>query len=144
MSRLTPSVRDFAQRVVAYESKGNKAKAKASAACPACERLRPHFSTLVGNAGFHALLSRALALAGADVRWLRTLRVNAAGSLEGFDKVHAQLHPAELLKGRVVLVAQLIGLLVAFIGEGLTMRLVREVWPKVQFDDLDAGQGRRK
>jgi len=39
----------------------------------------------------------------------------------------------------VTLLAQLLGLLVTFIGEALTVRLVREVWPKVPLDDLDFG-----
>jgi hypothetical protein len=38
----------------------------------------------------------------------------------------------------------LLGLLVAFIGENLTVRLLREVWPKVPLDDLDSDQKRRK
>ena len=41
----------------------------------------------------------------------------------------------------MVLVAQLLGLLVAFIGETLTLRLVREVWPKLPLNDLDFGRG---
>jgi hypothetical protein len=38
-----------------------------------------------------------------------------------------------------VLLAQLLGLLVAFIGKNLTLRLVGEVWPKAALDDLDFG-----
>ena len=55
--------------------------------------------------------------------------------------LHAQLDPDEFSEGGVVLLAQLLGLLVAFIGENLTLRLVREVWPKVPLDDLDFGNG---
>jgi hypothetical protein len=43
----------------------------------------------------------------------------------------------------VVLLAQLLGLLVAFIGENLTLRLMREVWPKVPLNELDfASEGK--
>jgi hypothetical protein len=45
----------------------------------------------------------------------------------------AQLHPDEYLEGRIVLLAQLLGLLAAFIGETLTLRLVGDVWPR-RFD----------
>ena len=38
-------------------------------------------------------------------------------------------------------VAQLLGLLVTFIGEELTLRLVREVWPKLSPNNLDFGKG---
>jgi len=41
----------------------------------------------------------------------------------------------------VLLVAQLLGLLVAFIGENLTLRLMRDVWPKLSLEDLKFTQG---
>jgi hypothetical protein len=40
----------------------------------------------------------------------------------------------------VALLAQLLGLLVAFIGESLTLRLVREVWPPVTLGNLNASK----
>jgi hypothetical protein len=33
-----------------------------------------------------------------------------------------------------ILIAQLLGLLLTFIGEGLTLRLVHDVWPEAVFD----------
>jgi len=97
--------------------------------------------TLMGNGGFRALLSRSLAVANAEVHWLRALHIKADGSLEGLEALHAQLDPDDFLEGRVVLLAQVLGLLVAFIGEKLTLRLVREVWPKVPLNDLELGNG---
>jgi hypothetical protein len=41
----------------------------------------------------------------------------------------------------VVLVAQLLGLLVTFIGEDLTLGLVREIWPKLSLDKSGFGKG---
>ena len=135
-------MRNFAERLVAYETRGKKSSAtKTPAAFPVCDKLRPHLATLVGNAGFRALLSRALALANEEVAWLRAVHVKADGSLEGLEELHTQLDPDEWFEGRVVLIAQLLGLLVAFIGENLTFRLVREIWPKVRLDDLDFGKG---
>ncbi len=134
-------MRGFAERLVAYETRGNKSsEATPVAAFPVCEKLCPHLVTLVGNNGFHALISRALALAGAEVAWLRTVRVKADGALEE-PNPHVRVDPKRIHEGGVVLIAQLLGLLVAFIGEDLTLRLVREVWPKVPFDDLDFGSG---
>ena len=142
MSRATPQMRDFAERLIAYETRGNKSSdPKTPAAFHVCEKLRPHLALLMGNAGFRALLSRALALANAEVPWLRAVHVKADGSLEGLGELEAQLEPEEIAEGKVVLVAQLIGLLVAFIGESLTLGLVREVWPKVRLNDLDFGKG---
>ena len=105
------------------------------------EKLRRHLATFMGHTGFHTLLARALALATTEVPWLRAVRVNADDSLAGLEDLHAQLSPDEFLEGRVVLLAHLLGLLVAFIGEVLTVRLVREVWPKVPLNDLDFGNG---
>jgi hypothetical protein len=40
----------------------------------------------------------------------------------------------------VVLLAHLLGLLEAFIGEGLTMRLVLDVYPDLKLDDFVLGK----
>jgi hypothetical protein len=133
-------MRGFAERLVAYETRANKsARAMSPGGFSVCEKLRPHLMTLVGNNGFRALLSRSLALASAEAAWLRAVRVKADGTLEGPPNIQTQ--GAEVHEGGVVLVAQLLGLLVAFIGENLTLRLVREVWPKVRLDGLDFGSG---
>ena len=131
-------MRNFANRLMAYETGRNKSsETNAPPDFHICEQLRPHLTTLMGNGGFRALLSRALALASAEVPWLRAVHVKADGTLEGVEELHAQLGADEFFEGRVVLLAQLIGLLVAFIGANLTLRLVREVWPKVPLNDLD-------
>jgi hypothetical protein len=108
----------------------------------ACDKLRTHLATLMGFTGSRALLARALALGNAEVPWLSTVSVKADGSLDGFESPQAQVAPAEIAKGRVVLLAQLLGLLVAFIGEDLTLRLLREVWPKLSVNDLDVRKKR--
>jgi len=69
--------------------------------------------------------------------WLRAVHVKSDGSMEGVDEIHAQLDPDEFMEGRRVLVAQLLGLLVAFIGENLTLRLVREIWPEISLNNLN-------
>jgi hypothetical protein len=142
MSRATPQMRDLSQCLIAYETRRNKSsKTKTPAACLVGEKLRPHLAALLGNAGFRALLSRALALANTDIPWLRAVHVKADGSFEGLDELEAQVDPEEIFEGCVVLLAQLLGLLVAFIGENLTLRLVREVWPKLSLKDLDFSRG---
>jgi hypothetical protein len=145
MSRATPQMRNFATRLIADEARGYKLSAtKTSADFNVCEKLRPNLETFMGNAGYRALLSRALALAKAEVPSLRAVHVNADGTLEGVEEHRAQLDPDELFEGRVILLAQLLGLLVAFIGENLTLRLVREVWPKASLDNLGFGNGGKK
>ena len=142
MSHATPQMRDWAQRLMAYEAgESHSSAATAAAAFPICEKLRPPLATLMGHGGVRALLSRALALATTEIPWLRGVQVKPDGSLAGLAELRPQLDPAELFEGRVVLAAQLLGLLVAFIGATLTWRLVREVWPKAPLTSLNFGNG---
>ena len=144
MSRATPKMRDFAERLIAYETRGNKSsETKPPAVFPVGEKLRPQLATLMGNIGFRALLSRTLALSNTEFPWLRAVHVKAEGSLEGLDELDAQVDPDEIFEGCLVLLAQMLGLLVTFIGEDLTLRLVREVWPKLSLTSLDVGKGER-
>ena len=78
-------------------------------------------------------------VANAEVPWLSVVHVEADGSLEGPNELGAKVAPDEILEGCVVLLAQLLGLLVAFIGEDLTLRLVRDVWPKKPLDNFNFG-----
>lgn len=135
-------MRDLAERLIACEMKGNKSSERsAPAVFHVCEKLRPHLATLMGKGGFRAVLSRALAVTSAEVPWLVVLQVNPDGALEGWDKPEAQVAPKELTEGGVLLVAQLLGLLTAFVGDNLTLRLVRDVWPKLSLEDLNFTQG---
>jgi hypothetical protein len=140
MSRATPKMRAFAERLIAHETRANNSSdTETPATFLVVEKLRPNLATLMGNFGFRALLSRALVLTNAEVAWLRAVHVKADGSFEGLDELEAQVDPEEIAEGRVVLLAQLLGLLVAFIGEALTLRLARDVWPKLSLDDLELG-----
>ena len=65
------------------------------------------------------------------------MQVNADGGLEGFEALGSQLDPSEFVEGKVVLLAQLFGLLVAFIGPSLTSRLSGEIWPQVPLFEQD-------
>lgn len=145
MNRVTPQMRTFAKRLLADDALENKSSQ--TAATPVvfrvCERLRPQLAILMGNGGFRALLSRALALASMEVSWLRAVHVKADGSLEGLAELELQADREKVAECGVVLLAQLLELLVAFIGENLTLRLVRELWPQVALEDLDFGNGGR-
>jgi hypothetical protein len=138
MSRASPRVRNLARRLIDYEARATGSSEAATAgAFAVCEKLRPQLVVLSGNGGFRALLSRAVVLASAEVPWLRALVVNREGALTGLEEIESQLSADALLVGRVALLAQMLGLLVAFIGEELTLRLAREVWPQTPLDDLE-------
>jgi hypothetical protein len=103
----------------------------------AIDRVRPHLSLLMGRSGLQALLARALKLATAEVPWLSAVRVVADGELEGLAAAKATLNSADFFEGEVVLLAQLLGLLVGFIGPALTLRLISQIWPQLLFSDTD-------
>src|SRR6185503_20475922 len=115
MNRASPQMRDLARRLITYEAGGDKPPGtKPPAHFPVGEKLRPPLSTLMGNGGFLALLSRALALAKMEVPWLRTVQLKPDGTLEWLGESEARIDPQQTAEGRIVLLAQLLGLLVAF------------------------------
>jgi hypothetical protein len=103
----------------------------------ATDRLRRHLTALMGRGGIQALLTRALVLATAEVPWLSTVRVIADGDLDGLTVSPATSDPADFFEGEVALLAQLLGLLVAFIGPALTSRVIYQLWPQLSFDGAD-------
>lgn len=103
----------------------------------ALDKLRPHLSMLMGRGGYQALLARALVLATAEVPWLKAVQVVADGELQGLSVAQADSDADDVSEGEVVLLAQLLGLLVAFIGPALTLRLLIQMWPQLPFDDGD-------
>ncbi len=98
------------------------------------EKLRISLTEFAGADGFASLLRRALALASAEVPALRSAKVGADGRLEGFEQraSHAGSVDGE---ETVAITAHLLGLLVIFVGEPLTRRLVREPWPETSPDE---------
>lgn len=134
MNSAAPKPRSYAQRLIDGEiSRSGPSKSDSTVAFGVIEKLRPHFSALMGSAGFRALLSRALVLARADVAWLRDLQVKVDGAFEGLCEIEVQAHPQEIADGGMVLLDRLLGLLVNLIGEQLTLRLLSNV------DDLELG-----
>ena len=129
MSRSIPSpkIRELAQRLLAYEAaRANPSEANIPAVLCVSDKLRRSLSTLAGSSGFRSLLARALTLAKAQVPALSAVQVQPDGSLEGWsDFGHEDQHA----EASVMLFAQLLGLLVTFIGEGLTLSLVLDAWP---------------
>lgn len=104
-----------------------------------CEKLSAPLTTLVGTAGFSMLLSRAMALAMQKDPSLTPLRVGNDGTLAGIDAVRETLNGSRSAHERgVIVVTELLGLLVSFIGGSLTLTLVREVWPDAWLDLTDS------
>jgi len=90
------------------------------------ERLRICLTQFVGADGFTALMRRSLALARSEVPSLQTAKVNAEGRLEGIEE---HTVGAKNIDAATVITVHLLGLLVTFIGEPLTLRLMCDVLP---------------
>lgn len=140
MNQPTPAIRRLARWLFACEA------AAAGPAVPEirllvsiCEKFQILLSTLAGVDGFRSLLSRALTLARTEAPWLGSVRIREDGSLEGPGTAGPQPGGEEAEAGGVALVAQLLGLLVTFIGKDLTLLLVRDVWPEAPFDGTESG-----
>lgn len=127
------NLKRLARQLLAYElESGKSADAKNSAAFHVCVKLRVSLGKLMGMGGFRSLLSRALSLARAEVPWLQDLEISKEGALEGVDELESRLGAKAVAEGEVALVAELLGLLITFIGPDLTKRLLHESWPQME------------
>ena len=143
---MSPTVsRNLAGRLLACEAAaGENSEPTESAAFRVCEKLRQPLCSLAGVAGFRSLLSRALALARAEGPGLSAVQVGADGSLKGLDELGPERDKDMSNEGGALLVAQLLGLLLLFIGEGITLRMVQDVWPEASFEGRVSEKKERK
>lgn len=130
----------WAARLIAAERTGEAGDSDARAGFRVCEKMRGPLSTLAGAAGFRSLLSRAWVLGKAEATWLADVQITSDGSF-GFPAARkAELDSAEAAHAAGVLLNQLLHLLVTFIGEALTRRLVQEVWPAARLEAAKSGE----
>jgi hypothetical protein len=141
-----PKMRDLAHRLLAYEAvAGKTSEPLEPPAIRVYEKLRQSLCEFVGVAGFQSLASRALTLSRPEVPSLSAARVAADGSLQGLGDIETQVDmgkdPAG--NGEIILIARLLGLLRIFLGEALTLSLLRNAWPGEVFDDRNSAHGRK-
>ncbi len=151
MNSVSPPSLDLARTLLTLEAAGGKKKggkrsvgtaaSHADHAVRVCEKLRTVLTAFAGTAGFRSLLTRSLTLAKAQEPLLAAVQVLEDGSLAGLEKVRgdSSTGAAETAgTGGQILVAQLLDLLVIFIGEPLTLQLVRSAWPDVPTSALSS------
>jgi hypothetical protein len=158
-----PEMRDLAHRLLAYEAgAGQASEPREPETLRVYEKLRQSLSAFAGAAGFQSLASRALALAKTEAPSLREARVGVDGALEGLDDGLGQSEPQldsdsehqidndkdrageyPVGEGGTILIARLLGLLLIFLGEALTLSLLRNTWPGATFDDRNSENGRK-
>ena len=136
MNQATPAVRDLARLLLTLEAKQSEHGQDVQTDLRVFEKLHTYLTNLVGIAGFQALLARAVALATAEVSWLRDVRVLDDATFKGFIEAATQRPTKDVTAARAAILAQLLGLLVTFLGEVITLRLVQDVWPEVPGDAI--------
>ncbi len=136
MSRATEHHFRIAGRLLQVESVEDDG-VDMGAARRVLEKLNGDLAGLVGTVGVHALQGRALRLAQREYAVLREVQVNAtaAGELDGLGRAAQDADAETIRAGLVALLGHLIGLLASLMGEDLTLRLLRRVWPDLDLDD---------
>jgi hypothetical protein len=141
-----PEMRDLAHRLLTYEAgAGKNSEPTESPTLRVYEKLRRSLGELVGVAGFQSLASRALTLARPEAPGLSAARVTEDGYLQGLGEIENQfdMNNDRAGEGGIILIARLLGLLRMFLGEALTLSLLRNAWPGEAFDDRNSAHGRK-
>ncbi len=132
------------QRLLTHEAaESQDQEALIEAAERASDKVRAHLSKRIGQEGFRTLLARALTLTTAQFPHLSAVRIGADGSLvglraamsRGLGETQNNETRGAVVEGAVALVAHLLALLITFIGEDLTLRLLSAVWPELALDN---------
>jgi hypothetical protein len=128
-------IQNLARQLIAFQAAQSSASdTGADAVAQVVEELRLRLVRLAGADGFRSLLSRALTLAKAEVPSLQSVQVRANGTLEGFDVEPVPRAASDATEAAgTILVASLLELLATFIGEQITLHLVRDAWPDAHF-----------
>jgi ABC-type lipoprotein release transport system permease subunit len=141
-----PGMRDLAHRLLTYEVGAGKTSEPMEFATTlrVYEKLRQSLSAFAGVAAFESLAFRALTQAKSEAPGLWGVQVAEDGSLQGLGKFDPQVGIDKNQTGEdgVILLARLLNLLPIFLGETLTLRLMRDVWPEAAFDDRNSKDGR--
>jgi hypothetical protein len=139
-----PEMRDLAHRLLTYEADaGSGSEPTRSPTLRVYEKLRHSLIEFVGISGFQSLATRALTLTRPEAAGLGVLRIASNGSLEGLDEIDTH---SDMVRGGdvgVLLIAHMLGLLRMFLGEALTLSLLRIAWSGEVFDDGNAVKGRK-
>ena len=142
---VDPGMRELAQRLLAYEATAGKtSEPVGSPTLRVYEKLRKSLGVFVGAVAFHSLACRALTLTRSESFSLGAASIAEDGTLLGHDRVDGEFDSDndQAGEGGTLLIARLLGLLRIFLGEALTLSLLRNAWPGDALDDLDSDHWR--
>ncbi|MGO9938878.1 MAG: hypothetical protein ACLPH3_14515 [Terracidiphilus sp.] len=140
-----PTMRELAHRLLAHEAvAGKTSELDEAATLRVYEKLRQSLGKFVGVTGFQSLAFRALTQAKSEAPGLWAVRLAADGTLQGLGEFGPQAGEFEsqpgsskdqTSEGGAALISRLLELLLIFLGEALTLSLLRNAWPDEVFDD---------
>src|SRR5215208_7766038 len=146
MRQASPELKNLARRLLAHEAKKSPSPVKlAEALDVCCQRLHKGLDPLIGGGGFRALLDRALYLAKKEQSWLNGVGIEDYPGCE-FKALREAMNgkePAVINETFTVILANVIWLLVTFIGEDIALGLIEEAWPDTKIratDSISKGQ----
>jgi hypothetical protein len=120
--------RDLARSLVAREADASTTSLQTQpSTVRVYERLRRQLGASVGVDGFQTLASRALALAKSESPRLSAVQVTGNGGLRGLGEVESRADADEDGEVGIILIAQLLGLFLTFLGEATTLRLMEDL-----------------
>jgi hypothetical protein len=150
---IPQKMRDLAHCLFALEAAaGNTSEPEESETLHVYEKLRQSICALAGVAAFQSIAFRALMQAKSEAPGLWAAQIASDGTLEGLGEFEPQPDDFEpqlgsgkqqIGDGGVIFIDHILGLLLIFLGETLTINLLRNAWPGASFDDRNAGNGRK-
>jgi len=134
MEKPSQTIRELASRLIAAEASAGTGP-DVHGATLVCEKLQLSLTRLAGADAFSALMRRSLALSRAEIPALKDVKVGPEGCVVGLDLVTA----GGGSESGTTVTANLLWLLVTFMGEPVAMRLVTDVWPDILLSGSSKG-----
>jgi hypothetical protein len=145
-------MRNLAYRLLAFEATADKTSEPVeSATLRVYEKLRQSLCALAGVAAFQSIAFRALMQAKSEAPGLWAVQIEEDGSLQGLgefglqpDEFERQLGSGkeQVSDGGLILIDHILDLLLIFLGEAITINLLRNAWPGASFVDRNTENGR--
>lgn len=126
VSRASPAQVERARRLLVHEGAARSAADCATAAGRLCDELQAALAPLVGAAGVQALLHRSAKLARREFPFLEVGGVTDSAQLRACLQAQAQ---AVATEAAAALFGTFFTLITTFIGERLTIQVLRRAWP---------------
>jgi hypothetical protein len=127
----TPLLARAVRALFAQEAGSATTSAEVAAGAGRClNRLELHLARIVGEAGIQALVARTFLLTRSVYPWVPLTSDAPAGAAGNDLRSLLEAQPLETAhEASIHAIATLVGLVARFIGEGLTLRLLEELWP---------------